>query len=65
MRLLLTAIGILISAVVLAQAPDLIPYQAIARDGEGQPLVNTSLIGRFSIHDLALDGAVVWSGLQT
>jgi uncharacterized protein (TIGR02145 family) len=65
MRLLLTAIGIIISALVLAQAPDLIPYQAIARDGEGHPLVSTSLIGRFSIHDLALDGAVVWSELQT
>ena len=65
MRLLLCPLALLISALLTAQSPTLIPYQALARDGAGQPLVNTSLIGRFSIHDATLDGALVWQELQS
>jgi hypothetical protein len=64
MRLNLIAIILLFSAAFHAQVPALIPYQAVARDGAGQALVNASITARFSIHDVMIDGAIVWQDVQ-
>jgi hypothetical protein len=50
---------------IYAQPPQLIPYQAIARDNSGNPVLNQNIGLRFSIHDQTLNGAVVWQEAQT
>lgn len=65
MRLKLLLIFMLMFTAVAAQVPRLIPYQAVARDGSGQALVNASLSARFSIHDVTIDGTVVWQEVQS
>ena len=65
MRFTLIAITILISTILCSQAPALIPYQAIARNAAGEPLASSALNARFTMHDGAASGAVVWQELQT
>jgi uncharacterized protein (TIGR02145 family) len=65
MRLTLTTLALLISAILFAQAPALIPYQAIARNAAGEPLASSTLNARFTIHDGTATGANVWQELQT
>jgi formylglycine-generating enzyme required for sulfatase activity len=65
MRLLLATLSLLISAMLTAQAPALIPYQAIARNAAGEPLASSTLNARFTIHDGTATGASVWQELQT
>jgi uncharacterized protein (TIGR02145 family) len=65
MRLILLTLCLFSSVLLTAQSPALIPYQAIARDAEGQPIVNSSVSARFTIHDIAIDGEVVWQEVQT
>jgi len=65
MRLTFTALALLISAMLFAQAPLLIPYQAIARNAAGEPLANSTLNARFTIHDGTAAGPSVWQELQT
>lgn len=65
MRLTLTIVAIFISALLTAQAPALIPYQAVARDAAGQPLASTTINARFTIHNETANGTVVWQELQT
>jgi uncharacterized protein (TIGR02145 family) len=65
MRLLLTTLSLLISAMLTAQAPALIPYQAIARDGAGQPLSDATLNARFTIHNESASGTIAWQELQS
>jgi hypothetical protein len=43
MRLILTAVAMFLSAMLFAQAPALIPYQAIARNAAGEPLASKRL----------------------
>lgn len=50
---------------MVSQAPALIPYQAIARDTNGQPIVNTTFIVRFTLHEHTASGASVWQELQS
>lgn len=50
---------------MVSQAPALIPYQAIARDTNGQPIVNTTIIVRFTLHEHTASGASVWQELQS
>ena len=50
---------------VNAQPPQLIPYQAIARDNAGNPVLNQNIGLRFSIHDQTISGNVVWQESQT
>ena len=45
----------------LAQAPQGIPYQAVARDNAGNLIKNQPIALRFSIHDGTASGAVVYS----
>ena len=59
---------ILFSALQLlmrAQAPALIPYQAIARNAAGEPLASSALNARFTMHDGTATGTSVWQELQT
>jgi uncharacterized protein (TIGR02145 family) len=65
MRLTLTTLALLFSAMLFAQAPALIPYQAIARNAAGEPLASSTLNARFTIHDGTATGANVWQELQT
>jgi uncharacterized protein (TIGR02145 family) len=65
MRLTLTTLALLLSAILFAQAPALIPYQAIARNAAGEPLASSTLNARFTIHDGAATGTSVWQELQT
>jgi uncharacterized protein (TIGR02145 family) len=65
MRLTLTTLALLISAILFAQAPALIPYQAIARNAAGEPLSSSTLNARFTIHDGTATGTSVWQELQT
>jgi formylglycine-generating enzyme required for sulfatase activity len=65
MRLILTTLALLMSAMLTAQAPALIPYQAIARNAAGEPLASSTLNARFTIHDGTAEGTSVWQELQT
>jgi uncharacterized protein (TIGR02145 family) len=65
MRLTLTTLALLFSALLCAQAPALIPYQAIARNAAGEPLASSTLNARFTIHDGTAMGTNVWQELQT
>jgi uncharacterized protein (TIGR02145 family) len=49
---------------MVAQAPVLIPHQGIARNGNGDPLVNANLTARFTLHSTAIDGPVIWQEQQ-
>lgn len=48
-----------------AQAPQAIPYQAVARDLSGNPIPNKNISLRFSIHDSIPGGAVVYKETQS
>jgi hypothetical protein len=51
---------LLFSSYVNAQVPQGIPYQAVARNGQGQPLANTNVKVRFSILDSTATGTAVF-----
>jgi uncharacterized protein (TIGR02145 family) len=55
----------LLSILLNAQAPALIPYQAVARNGSGQALSNATINARFTIHDGTATGVAVWQEMQT
>jgi uncharacterized protein (TIGR02145 family) len=65
MRFLFLSIITLLGGVLFAQAPALIPYQAVARDASGQALNGATINARFTIHEGAATGAAVWQELQT
>jgi uncharacterized protein (TIGR02145 family) len=65
MRPTLIALALLICKLLNAQAPALIPYQAIARNAAGEPLASSTINARFTIHDGTAAGASVWQELQT
>jgi len=65
MRFLLLSIFTLLSSTLFAQAPALIPYQAVARDASGQALNGATVNARFTIHDGAATGSTVWQEVQT
>jgi hypothetical protein len=52
---------ILLVAFAQGQVPQGIPYQAIARNGQGQPLANLPVNVRFSVLDSTASGPVVYS----
>ena len=60
----IAAVCLFSSELLLAQAPALIPYQAAIRNGLGELMVNQPVTIRFTIHDLAPDGVVVWTEEQ-
>ena len=65
MRIVLTALAFMLSVFLRAQAPALIPYQAIARDAAGQPLASSTINALFTIHHGSATGIEVWQELQT
>jgi hypothetical protein len=56
----LFSILILTISISVAQVPQGIPYQAVARNGQGQPLSNTNVKVRFSILDSTATGIAVY-----
>jgi uncharacterized protein (TIGR02145 family) len=65
MRIISFLLAFSSSIFLSAQAPALIPYQAVARDGAGQPLSNAAINARFTIHNETANGIVVWQEVQT
>jgi hypothetical protein len=65
MRYTFSILLLALSVVLCAQAPALIPYQAVVRNAAGQPLANTNVNARFTIHDGSANGTNVWQELQT
>ena len=65
MRYTFSILFLAFSIVLCAQAPALIPYQAVVRDAVGQPLANANVNARFTIHDGSANGTNVWQELQT
>jgi uncharacterized protein (TIGR02145 family) len=65
MRLTLTALAFMLSALLSAQAPALIPYQTVVRDAAGQPLASSMINAMFTIHHGSATGIEVWQELQT
>jgi uncharacterized protein (TIGR02145 family) len=65
MRFLLFSIFTFFGIALFAQAPEVIPYQAVARDAAGQALNNATINARFTIHNGASTGAAVWQEEQT
>ena len=53
------------AAISYAQAPQAIPYQAVARDNTGNLIANQSISLRFSIHDLTVSGVVIYKETQS
>jgi uncharacterized protein (TIGR02145 family) len=64
MRSLVFAFLFCVAHSVLSQAPALIPYQAVARNGAGQPLANATITVRFTIHLGSSSGSVLWQEVQ-
>jgi uncharacterized protein (TIGR02145 family) len=65
MRFFLLSIFTFLCSVLFAQAPSLIPYQAVARDASGQALNGATINARFTIHDGTATGSAVWQEVQT
>jgi hypothetical protein len=49
----------------LSQAPQFIPYQAVARDATGLIVPNQSIGLRFTIHDQTINGPAAWQEEQS
>jgi uncharacterized protein (TIGR02145 family) len=49
---------------ISAQAPQLIAYQAVARDNNGEPIVSANLQVRFTIRNQAATGNAIWTEVQ-
>ena len=65
MRFSLLILFTVLHLLLNAQAPALIPYQAIARNAADAPQANSAFNARFTIHDGTVNGASVWQELQT
>lgn len=57
---ILTLLIILLYTPSFAQAPNAIPYQAVARNASGNLIANQLISVRFSIHDVSAAGTVVY-----
>ena len=62
---LLTTVIIMVSLFTNAQAPQVLNYQAVARNAAGVALANSSVAIRVSIHDGTASGTVVYSERDT
>ncbi|MDD4149294.1 MAG: hypothetical protein PHE33_04640, partial [Bacteroidales bacterium] len=58
--LIITLANLLISSSVFAQVPQAINFQAIARDGDSNPMENTNIQIRLSVLDGSPEGTVVY-----
>lgn len=64
MKNVLFIVFVLLNFVCIAQVPTGIPYQAVARNAAGVPLINQSINIRFSIHDSTASGSIVYQEKQ-
>lgn len=55
----------LIHSTILAQSPQAIPYQAVARNTGGSLIINQAISLRFTIHQLTSNGVIVFQETQT
>jgi hypothetical protein len=60
MKQLVFVLAALLSVALHAQVPQGIPYQAVIRDTQGNPILNQSVTVKFTLHDQTADGAVVY-----
>ncbi|HLP51419.1 MAG TPA: hypothetical protein VK154_11075 [Chitinophagales bacterium] len=66
MKLFTITVLVLFCVLAAAQAPQQMNYQAVVRNGAGNPVAaNTPVVLRFTIHDTAPGGAVVFTETQT
>ena len=63
-KLFTISIFVLMSVWLYAQVPQAMNFQAIARDGYGNPMVNTNIQIRLSVIDSALGGSTVYQELR-
>ena len=59
-KLLSTLSFLIIMSGLIAQAPQMFNYQAVARDASGNIITNQKVSIRFTIHDITADGLVVF-----
>ena len=66
MKTKLLSIIVLLASVsgMMAQAPQMFNYQAIARDASGNAIANKQISVRFTMHNLTASGEVVYQGNQ-
>jgi hypothetical protein len=64
MKAIIFLIGLILgsfqTAIIQAQTPQAIPYQAVARNAAGVPLTNQPIRVRFSIRDSIVSGPIVY-----
>jgi hypothetical protein len=65
MKKLILLTFVCITQFVKAQAPQAIPYQAVARDNSGNLIINQSVSLRFTIHDVTTTGTIVYRETQS
>jgi hypothetical protein len=65
MKRLYTLALLFIAIGALGQAPQFIPYQAVARDAAGLVVPNQSIGLRFTIHDQTFNGPAAWQEEQS
>ncbi|MFI5140530.1 MAG: hypothetical protein ACHQIM_22110, partial [Sphingobacteriales bacterium] len=56
---------LILSLQLISQSPQGIPYQAVARDLNGTPILNTSMSVRFTVHDGSGTGAIEFQETHT
>lgn len=59
-KFLSLAFFLIISVMMYSQVPQGIPYQAVIRDTQGNPILNQSVSVKFSLHDQTADGTIVF-----
>ena len=64
MRYFFFILAILTIGSLKAQSPLLIPYQSVARNAAGHVLENAPITVRFTLHNLTVDGSLVWTELH-
>ena len=64
MKNLFTLFAIVISAIFMAQAPNLLSYQAVVRNAANQLVINQNVGIKFSILKSSATGAVVYAETQ-
>jgi hypothetical protein len=65
MKQLFTFLLVAISSIIVAQAPQSIPYQAVVRNTDGSVMASTSITMTFKIHDVSATGTVVYEETHT
>lgn len=60
-KLFTTALFVMICLLTIAQAPNQINYQGIARNASGNPIANQNISVRLKVHDITATGTVIYS----